>query len=102
MSDPMFQQFNQQADQMYHKFKDFVAGGPPNTFTSLEHEIREIVEDFEKNKHPRSIEARIKTVMTMLKQAEHMPHGEINYNEFDFLHDNYEHMIMALRKLPNY
>ena len=99
---PLFEQMRHQADQLHFKFKDFIVGSAPNSMAGLEHEVRELVEDFEKHKHPRTIEARIKAIQIALKQASHIPHGDINYHEFDYLYDAYEHMRRALREFHSY
>lgn len=101
--DPMFSALHKQAVQLSYKANDFIGGDYTHpSARSLQHEVRQLQEDFEMRKHPRSIEGRIKTIQNQLRQSQNLSNSYMNYNEFDFLHDNLEAMRMNLRKLNNY
>lgn len=101
--DPMFDPLHKQAIQLNYKVKDFIGGDYSHPSAHmLQHEVRQLQEDFEMRKHPRTIEARIKTIQNQLRQAQHLEKSYMNYHEYDYLHDTYEHMRMNLRKLKDY
>jgi hypothetical protein len=102
-NDPMYDPLRNQAIQLHRKVQDFIGNDYAHPSASmLQREVRELQEDFETGKHPRSIEGRIKTIQNQLRQTQNIQNSYMNYNEFDYLHDNFEEMRMTLRKLNNY
>lgn len=96
---PEYQNLRGQADKIWFDFNDKVddksaAGG-------LEREIRGVVDDFEQQKNPRSIEDRVKRV---IDQLEDMRSGGtvMDAGDADDLVDKFEELRQDLRRLPNY
>lgn len=103
MDDPQYHPLYQKAIDLNNKFNDFTGGnhGHPEA-AALQHEVRQLIEDVEVKKNPRTIENRIKTIQHQLKQSQNMSHSYMDYNHYDYLHDNYEFMRRDLRKFNNY
>ncbi len=101
--DPLYVPLHKQAIQLDHKVRDFIGGDHSHPSASmLQREVRQLQEDFEMRKHPRTIEGRIKTIQNQLRQSQNLSNSYMNYNEFDYLHDTFEDMRMNLRKLRDY
>lgn len=92
-----------QATALNYKVHDFIGGDHSHPSAgALQHEVRQLMEDIEVRKLPRSIEQRVKTIQQQLKQSQVQQHSFMNYNEFDYLHDNYENFRRGLQKWHNY
>ncbi len=98
--DPNYQELRRQADRLFHRFNDCV--DDKNATRQLQEELRDVVEDFEMNKKPRSIDDRIKQVLQKLEELKDGDGQSIDHGDIDELHDGYEDLREDLRKLPNY
>jgi len=98
--DPNYQELRRQADRLFHRFNDCV--DDKNVTRQLQEELRDVVEDLESNKKPRSVEDRIKRVLQELEELKDGDGQSIDYADIDELHDGYEELRADLRKLPNY
>ncbi len=91
-----------QAEKLHHRFRDTVDEPDAPAMQKLHHETRQIAEDMEMDKKPRSIEDRIKVVQQELRRVRAQSDILMDYNDIDSLFDGYEDLRSALRKLPNY
>lgn len=95
-----YQRLRQQADHLFHRFNDVVddraAAG------SIAGNIRNVVEDFEMNKNPHSIEDRVKRVVEDLKGLRHGDGATMDFGDVDELIDSYEDLREDIRDLDNY
>ncbi len=99
---PQYKAAREQAVRMQHKFRDMLDDKSQPVARTLENEIQRIVDEFEMNKNPRSIEERIKQLQRMLKDVDRGTPPVMDNRDADFLHDNFEHLRMSLRKFDNY
>lgn len=92
----------QQARDLQYKFHDVLDQPHHPMADSLRREIHELVEDIEKQKNPRSIETRIKTIQHQLLENRMQPHPVVSYDHINYLHHNYEQMRNNVRRFPHY
>lgn len=97
-----YQELHRQADRLYHRFRDKVDQPDSDAMRRLEQELKQVVEDFESDRKPRSIEDRIKRVIGALDDLQHHGGTMIDFADADELHDQYEDMRRDLRKLPDF
>lgn len=101
--DAQYQALHKQATDLNYKVHDMIGGDSSHPHAAaLQREVRELMEDIEVRKMPRTIEDRVKTIQRQLKQAQVQQHSYLSYNEFDYLHDNYEHIRRGLQQWHNY
>ena len=87
------------ADKIFYRFNDVL--DDRNAAGGLAGEVRNVVEDFEQQKNPRSIEDRIKRLIDQLKAARSS--GQImDSGDADDLIDRYEELRQRIRELSNY
>lgn len=98
--DQNYQELRRQADRLWHRCNDCV--DDKNAARSLLDETRNVVEDFEMNKKPRSIDDRIKRVIQELEELKRGGSEVMDFGDIDELRDGYEELREDLRKLPNY
>lgn len=101
-----------QAAALQHQFHDYshhMAHSP--TATVLRNEIHNLTNDLASNKHPRTIEHRLKTIENQLRMAQTFHPGllpgqsespVINTHESTMLHKNFEMMRKNIRMNPHY
>lgn len=100
--DPNYKPIQQQADKLHHKFIDICDDRESSLARTLENETKEVREDIESNKAPRSVEDRIKRIQQQLQQAKAHEVSALSPEDADFLFDAYEHLRVSLRQMPNY
>lgn len=96
---PDYQRLRQVADRLYYRFNDVV--DDKNAAASLAREVRNVVEDFDQQKKPRSIDDRVKNVIGQLEQIRSSGTA-ISPSDADDLRDRYEDLRRDLRDLENY
>jgi hypothetical protein len=95
-----YKRLRERADHLFRRFNDTVDNGA--AAGSLAAEIRNVVEDFEMSKSPRSIDDRVKRVMEGLDELKRSGPDTMDYGDIDELHDGYEDLRGELRDLDNY
>ncbi len=100
--DPNYKPLQQQADKIHHKCMDVLDDKSNPLAQLLERETKEIREDLERNKGPRTVEDRIKRVQRDLERAKDQPVSALSPDDADLLFDSYEQLREGLRRLPNY
>lgn len=100
--DHIYQPFQQRARQLEFHAHDALEGHDHPTSHVLREEFRRLTEDFEQQRHPRSIEARMQTIERQLMQAEHSGEHLMNTQHTIALRDNVERMRRDLKKMPHY
>lgn len=91
-----------QAMNLEHKLKDRLDDRNHPLSQQLIRQTKEVSEDLESQKDPRSVESRIREVQKLLIQARADGTAVLNPEESDMLHDAYEDLREDLRGLPNY
>jgi hypothetical protein len=100
--DDDYQRLRQDADKLFYHFKDHVDDKSSDAAQSLEKDVRAIVDDFEAQKKPRSIEDRIKRVQQTLRSLDNAASPVMDAGDIDELVDQYEDLRQDLRELDNY
>lgn len=95
-----YKRLRSQADRIWHRFNDDVDSR--SAAAGIERNVREVVEDFERQREPRSIEDRIKTVIQQLKNLRETGPETIDFGDIDEIVDQYEDLRRDLRDLENY
>jgi hypothetical protein len=110
--DDYYKPLYKQAAAMQHKFHDYTyhnAADP--TSMVLRQQIHNLTTDLATNKNPRTIENRLRTIQTQLRQAQRQgtQMGSItgqpqalNYRQNSFLKNNFEHMRTDVRQHPHF
>lgn len=94
-----YKDLRSQADRIFYRFNDVL--DDRGAAGSLASEVRNVVEDFDMQKAPRSVEDRIKRLVEQLKRVR--SEGKImDAGDADDLIDRYEELREQLRRLPNY
>ena len=96
--DPKYKPLHQQADRLQHKMSDWIDDRSHPVGSNLLRESREIMEDLESSKPPRSVEDRIKRLQQHLRQDS----PAISSDHANSMEDAYEDLRREVRGLPNY
>lgn len=96
---PEYQRLRQTADRLYYRFNDVV--DDKGAAAGLASEARNVVEDFDQQKKPRSIDDRVKRVIEQLGHIR-ADGAVIDSGDADDLRDRYEDLREELRGLDNY
>lgn len=99
-----YQPFHKQALDLQYRFHDIVDNPSSPQAQVLQHEIHQLAEDIESEKHPRAIEDRVKTIQRQLIEVRaQQPQSQFMSPEDNhFMHHSYEQMREGIRRLPNY
>lgn len=101
-----------QAAALQHQFHDYshhMAHSP--TTTVLRNEIHNLTNDLAMNKHPRTIEHRVRTIEQQLRLAQTLHPGSIpgqsgspilNMHQSTNMHKNFEQIRRQIRMNPHY
>lgn len=100
--DPNYKPLQQQADQLHGKFLDYRDDRNDQLSRWLENETKQVREDIEQGKAPRSVESRIQEIQKQLAQAKAQPTAAMSTDDAARLFDGYENMRVKLRGMPNY
>lgn len=100
--DPNYKPIHQQADKLHHICIDILDDRGNPLGQMLERETKEVREDIEQNKPPRSVEDRIRRIQRELEKAKDNEVAALTPQDADRLFDEYERLRSDLRGLPNY
>ena len=100
--DAPYQPFRQQAVDLQHRLHDSLDDHNHPLAHVLQREVTELVNDFESNRNPRSVEERIKQIQHGLIQMRAQGDTVMDYNQNQSLHHSYEQMRENVRRLPHY
>ena len=85
MNDDQYNPFYKRAVDMQYKFHDYVGQAPYDPRADvLKHEIRQLVEDTEMKKNPRTLENRVKVIQRQIREAQHNETPMMNYGHLEF------------------
>lgn len=97
---PEYESLRSQADKLFYRFNDVVddkaAAG------ALLGNVRNVVEEFEMNKNPHSIEDRVKNIIEEVKQIARGETQIMDRGNAEELVHSYEKLREQIRGLPNY
>lgn len=96
--DPKYKALQQQADRLQYKMNDWIDDKGHPLGAALIKESREVREDLESNKPPRSVEDRVKRLIQHLRQDS----PAISPEHAQSMENDYEDLRRSLRELPNY
>lgn len=96
---PEYKALRSSADKLFYRFNDVCDDRA--AAAGMASEVREVVEDFERNKNPHSIEDRVKRLIEELKRTRSAGHP-ISSGDADELVQHYEELRAEIRRLPNY
>lgn len=98
---PEYKRLREEANQLWFRFKDQM--DDKRAAESLFGEVRDIVEMFEMNKNPHSIEDRVKHLTEELRGLRNHGDGqEMDFSHIDEFVDDYEALRRKIRELSNY
>lgn len=97
-----YQAAHRQAVNLQFKFRDHLDDKSQPMARTLENEIQRVVDEFEKETNPRSIEDRIKQLQQLLKDVDRSEPKVMDNRHADSLHQEFEHLRMSLRKFDNF
>ncbi|HSH18258.1 MAG TPA: hypothetical protein VK978_02650 [Candidatus Saccharimonadales bacterium] len=95
-----YKRLREEANELYHRFNDTVDDRV--AAAGLKEDVRNIVEYFEMNKPPRSIEGYIKEVQQQIRSLDNQASAAMDADDLDELLDGYEDLREELRELDNY
>jgi hypothetical protein len=90
------------AESLEFKIKDYLDDKSHNTAQTLTEEARQLVDDLEVKKNPRSVEGRVKSIMQTLKSVRGFASVVMDPDHAEHLYREYEKLMMSLRKFDNY
>jgi|GEM_PF-2190462 len=111
MLDQHYQTMYKQAASLQHQFHDY---SHPMAHDPMAHvlrqEIHNLTNDIATNKNPRTIEERLRTIQTQIRntQAVHpttpgsYANPLLNHNQSNLLHTNFEQMRQGFRQHPKW
>lgn len=91
------QEVYKQAINMQHKLRDYIDDPSHSVVAQLKNEVQRLTDEIEMQKNPRSIEDRIKMIISLIESAEDTE--AISRNHLDDLRDRCEDIRQDLRKL---
>ena len=108
--DTHYQTMYKQAASLQHNFHDYthpVANDPMANV--LRREIHGLTNDLAANKNPRTIENRLRTIETHIRNTQMMQpttggysNPVLNHNQSNFLHTNFAQMRQGIRQHPKF
>jgi hypothetical protein len=97
-----YQSFYQKARDLEHRYQDVVDQPNLSSAQSLRRDMLALIDDFEQDKAPRSIEDRIKRIVSQVERLRAEGEVVMNFTDLDYFRKYYEEMQREIRKLPNY
>lgn len=102
MNNEQYKEALKHAENLEHKLKDLIDNKQHSISQSLLSEAKRLVDELENKKNPRSLEDRVKSIMTLLHHADQEGEAVMDHRHSQSLHHEYEHFMMSLRKFDNY
>lgn len=97
-----YKAFYQKARDLEHRYQDVVDQPNLPAAQSLRRDMLELIEEYEQDKAPRTIEERIKRIVRGIEEARARGEEVMNFSDLDYFRKHYEDMQWEIRKLPNY
>jgi hypothetical protein len=97
-----YEDYWHQAMELKHQTHDLINDHEHPMAHALQHETTELVDDIELDRHPRSIEDRIRRIQHQLLEARSQGEKVLSYDHNHHLHQHYDHMRQGIRRLPHY
>jgi len=99
---PNYKPLQQQADRLRHRVQDRIDDDSHALARQLTQASRNVMEDIESSKAPRSVESRIQQVQRVLEELKEKESSVMSARDADTLEEDYEELRREIRKLPNY
>lgn len=100
--DPKYKELQKQADSLHSRYLGMRDAPDDQLAVWLDKQTKEIREDLEQGKAPRSVETRVLEVLKQLEHAKSEPSPAISQQDAGALRSEYEHLREKLRGLSNY
>lgn len=100
--DKQYDEGQRRARDLEHKIKDYLDDPSNPVAQRLINESRKIEDDFQTRRNPRSIEDHIRQVVHIFDELRRFETPIMDAQHARWLHDQYEHLQMSLRKFENY
>lgn len=97
-----YKPLQQRADRLQYRLQDCIDNGTDNLSRQAMQIARDVREDIESNKAPRSIEARIIQLQRRLEEIKAQPSAAMTPRDAGSLLEDYEDLRRVVRGLPNY
>lgn len=97
-----YKPFYQKARDLEHRYQDVVDQPNAPAAKSLRRDMLELIEEYEKDKSPRTIEDRIKRIVYGVEEIRAQGDEVMDFSDLDYFRKHYEEMQWAIRRLPNY
>lgn len=102
MNKGQYDQGRAHARQLQDKIVGFLDDRNHPIAQKLIRESEAIEDDFQTNRNPRSIEDHIKRFIHVFEELKRFETPIMDAQHARYLHDQYEHLQMSLRKFDNY
>ncbi len=90
------------AERLHYRFRDIVDQPNTSEMQQLRELTKQVVEDIEAGKKPRSIEDRIKAVQQRLDAVRDSGEAGMNSPDAEELYEAYQELREEVRDLPDY
>jgi YesN/AraC family two-component response regulator len=100
--DPNYKPLYQKAQSLEHQVYDAIDDHNHPNIRVIRTEMHALIDDMESNRHPRTVEDRIKTIQHQLIQIRAQGGQAMDYSNVDHFHRNFEDMRQDLRRFRNY
>lgn len=101
--DQRYKELYKEVQKLRYRLQDRLDDPSHRIAQTLKAEVQRLEDEMEMSKKPRSLEDRIKVIQRHLVTAQDGPNTVVmNVEHADELHDAFEDMRMALRRLPHY
>jgi hypothetical protein len=100
--DPNYRPIYQKVQNLEHQVYDAVDDHNNPMIHVVRNEMRSLMDDMETNKHPRSVEDRVKTIKHQLIQLRAQGDQAMDYGHIDHFHRTFETVRQDLRRFHNY
>lgn len=102
MNKQQYEQGQRKAKELENRISDCLDDRAHPLSRRVIEESRRIEDDFQTHRNPRSIEDRIKQFLHVFEELRRFETPIMDSQDARWLHDQYEHLQMSLRKFENY
>lgn len=102
MNPSQYARARNQAEDLEYKLKDLLDDKNNSSAQALLSGAKAILEDFESQKNPRSIEDKVRRIIDQLESLSRQKQEVIDYRHADLIQNGYARMRQDLRNFDNY
>lgn len=101
-SDPVYQSWQQHADDLHFKVQDAFDDRDHPAFRAVQDQLRDLKNECAQQRSPRDIEERIKHIMELIEPARNGSQNFMSVQDAVTFHDTFERMRREVREHPHY